>query len=58
MYILWINYGIEGWSPNEYSSIDKLKEDILKGVNNGMPFRVTKELKVNIEIKEIEEEQY
>ena len=52
MYIVWINFGYEGWSPAEFET---LKEAVEYGTKNnyGSDFKITK--KVEYSIKEVEE---
>ncbi len=49
VYIVWVNYGSEGWKPFEYQSLDKIGEDLLAMVypfSGGCPIKITEEIKI------------
>ena len=47
MFIVWTNYGSEGWSPTYYQKID----DAVKHESYGMEKIFTKEIKLNYSVK-------
>ena len=48
-YTVWVDYGLEGWHPNEYETL----EECLSHQNYGYATRITKDVK--FEITELEE---
>ena len=51
-YILWLNHGLEGWSPNEFKTLDELLAALKRGETYGNEFKITKELQLEIKIIE------
>ncbi len=48
-YIVWVDYGSEGWKPFKYSSLDKIGEDLLAMVypfSEGCTIKITEEIKI------------
>ncbi len=52
MYYLALNHGSEGWSLHEFATLTEIKETIQKGDTFGNPFKVLKELELEIKIEE------
>lgn len=50
MYIVWINYGCEGWSPTEFQTLKGAVDYATKN-NYGSEFKITKQ--VEYEISEV-----
>ena len=51
-YIVWKNYGHDGWSPYEFKTLKECVDYILKE-NYGSEWKITKE--IVLEIKAVEE---
>jgi len=47
MYIVWINYGYEGWSPTEFQTL-KGAVDYASKNNYGSEFKITKQVEYDI----------
>ena len=54
-YVIWIDYGSDGWSPEECASVQEVEDFVLHGESNGYPFVITKLLDVRLMLdREIE----
>lgn len=49
-YYLALNHNIEGWSLDEYSSIEEIAIEIQKGNTYGNPFKILKEIPFQIKL--------
>lgn len=47
-YILWCNYGLEGWAPRGYDTEQAMVEAIAEGLTHGNPFVITRRLDLAI----------
>ncbi len=52
-YILWINYGYEGWSPTEYETLEECLNGAMKNAY-GNEFKITKKIDYKITEAKIE----
>ena len=52
MYYIAINYGQEGWQLRDFKTIDELHDAIISGKTQGNEFKIFKELRIKIEVKE------
>ena len=43
-YVLWLDYGSEGWQPKGFEIPDEVLEAIAEGYTHGMPFVITRRL--------------
>ena len=49
-FVLWMNYGYEGWHPKEFDSLDQLLE-VIRDHHHGEEFVVTKLLDLSVQEK-------
>ena len=55
VYIVWVNYGSEGWKPFEYSSLDEIGKALLAMIypfSGGCPIKITEEIKIQLNEKQ------
>jgi hypothetical protein len=50
-YIVWINYGYDGWSPNQFNTFQEAFEYATKE-NYGKEFKITIELEYKVTAQE------
>jgi hypothetical protein len=51
-YIAWLDYGVEGWMPEEFATEDELRQWIVGPDHHGNAFVVTRLLDVRITLDE------
>lgn len=49
MYLLLIDYGLEGWHIVEKETLEEIKINIMSGCTFGEPFKVAKEIPITFE---------
>ena len=52
MYLLLLDYGLEGWEIKKYKTLDEIKKDIKSGHTFGNPFIIAKEIDIVLEDSE------
>lgn len=47
-YVIWIDYGSEGWSPKGYDTPEEVLDAIASGDTHGHPFVITRRTHLSI----------
>ncbi len=47
-YILWLNYGTEGWLPKDFDTLPEVFQAIQSGETYGQPFEITGRIDIGV----------